>query len=249
MNQRELKILYEALVTDPPRRTFLDGLEPDEFGLVYLGGELCAETVLAAYARGCFPWTGSDPVPWYSPDPRLVLYPGSFRISRSLRKVRDRRIYVVRFDFDFEAVMRSCAGVKREGQNGTWITENMIDVYTDLHCAGAAHCVGVYRDGILRGGLYGLSLGRAFFGESMFSLEPDTSKLALWALCDYLEKKGFDFIDCQQVSPHLMSLGAVPISRTEYLVALKKALGRGGRFGSWGGFGTVSVEFTGETSS
>lgn len=199
-------------------------MPPDRFGLVALGGQLSVEALLQAYRSGVFPWSGESPIPWYSPDPRMVLAPEAFRRRRSLTKSIRRQGFEVVFDQDFEATMRACAQTFRPGQGGTWITESMIEVYGQLHALGFAHSVEVRVAGRLVGGLYGLSLGRAFFGESMFSRARDSSKAALQTLCAHLAALGFDFIDCQAYTPHLASLGAEPIPRQAYLLRLARAL-------------------------
>jgi len=204
---------------------FPDAAEPDEYGLVFVGGVLTAPSLIEAYTRGFFPWTGEHPIPWFSPDPRLVLFPENFRTTRRFRRTLRRGRFAIRFDTDFGEVIRSCATIPRPGQRGAWITDNMIASYTQLHRLGIAHSVETYdASGRLCGGLYGLTFGRAFFGESMFTRRPDGSKLALWGLCRFLAKEGFHFIDCQQVTAHLMRLGAVPIRRGEYLERLARAL-------------------------
>lgn len=212
---------------------FPDKLEPDSYGLVYVGGEMSVASVLEACAKGCFPWTGSHPIPWFSPDPRLVIFPRRFHLSRSLAKLVRKQKFDIRFDENFENVMRYCASVPRNGKHETWITENMIGTYTMLHRLGVGHSVEVYENDRLCGGLYGLALGRAFFGESMFSLVPNTSKLALLVLCGRLARENYEFIDCQQVTPHLMRMGGVPISRREYMNRLKHALNYKTPYGKW----------------
>jgi leucyl/phenylalanyl-tRNA--protein transferase len=208
----------------PAAPHFPDVLRPDPWTRVALGGPLTVDTVLDAYRRGIFPWSGDDPVPWCAPDPRLVLRPGWFQSSRSLEKLARQRRYDVVFDRDFTAVMEACASIARPGQDGTWITSRMIDVYSELHRRGIAHSVEVRDADRLVGGLYGLTLGRAFFGESMFASEPNTSKLALRALCHALESRHFHFIDCQQVTRHLLSLGGKPIPLRLFLQWLREAL-------------------------
>jgi leucyl/phenylalanyl-tRNA---protein transferase len=203
---------------------FPEVLEPDAFSRVALGGPLTTETVLDAYGRGIFPWSGNDPVPWCSPDPRLVLRPGWLRVSRSLEKLARRGRYRIRFDTAFIEVMHACATAPRPGQDGTWITPRMVEVYTELHRRCITHSVEVYEGSDLVGGLYGLALGRAFFGESMFARHPNASKLALRALCQALEARHFHFIDCQQVTPHLLSLGAQPIALSTFSRWLAAAL-------------------------
>lgn len=218
---------------EPGKPMFPEGLEPDEDGLAAVGGELTTESLLEAYGKGLFPWTGRQPIPWCSPDPRLVLFPDQLRVSRSLRRAIRQQRFEIRFDAAFEAVMLGCAAVPRDGQHGTWITSNMLTAYTALHRLGHAHSVEAYREGRLVGGLYGVSLGRAFFGESMFSLASDASKVALHALCRRLIAWRFHLIDCQQVTAHLMSLGAVPLLRSDYLRRLEAALALPGRRGAW----------------
>lgn len=201
-----------------------DQLTPLEDGLVALGGVLSPRAILEAYRKGIFPWTGEHPIPWYSPNPRLILAPGELHVTRSLRQRRRNGGFEIGADQRFGAIMSMCATTPRHGQDGTWITPNMVSAWTQLHRQGYAHSVEVTRDGELVGGLYGLALGGAFFGESMASREPDTSKLALWWLCERLEALGFAFIDCQQETPHLKRMGAAPVSRAEYLRRLDAAL-------------------------
>ena len=199
-------------------------IKPEPDGLVALGGDLHPELILEAYQKGVFPWEGADPIPWFSPDPRLILRPAGFKAHRSLRKTRNKGLHEVRFDADFAGTMRDCAKVRRRGQRGSWINEAMVQAYTVLHGRGLAHSVETWREGKRVGGLYGLSLGRAFFGESMFAKEADASKLALWALCEHLEKRHFLFVDCQQDTPHLRTLGAFTVSRSFFLAELEEAL-------------------------
>jgi leucyl/phenylalanyl-tRNA--protein transferase len=189
--------------------------------------------VLAGYARGLFPWAGEAPIPWCSPDPRMVLSPVAFRASRRLRRLARRRLYRVTVDHAFGEVMRACATIARPGQDETWIGGAMFEVYGALHRRGIAHSLEVWQGSELQGGLYGLSLGLAFFGESMFSRRPDTSKLALWVLCARLAEKGFHLIDCQQDTPHLRSLGAAAIPRREFLARLERAIAAPSPTGSW----------------
>lgn len=198
-------------------------LRPRPDGLVALGGDLQPDTIEEAYRKGVFPWDGRQPIPWYSPDPRMVLEPARFHASHSLRKLARQERLQVRLDTRFRDVMRACAGTPRPGQQGTWITGGMVDGYGALHDRGVAHSVEVYEDGELVGGLYGLALGRAFFGESMFARRRDASKLALLHLCRRLVHADYAFVDCQQDTPHLRSLGAVLVSRDAYLDALDAA--------------------------
>lgn len=204
----------------PPARA----IEPWVDGLVALGGDLEPATLLEAYRKGIFPWEGSPPVPWFSPDPRMILEPTQFRTTRSLEKRARNSGLTVTFDTAFESVMRACAYTPRPDQGGTWITPWMVDAYGALHRQGVGHSVEVWDADELVGGLYGLALGRAFFGESMFHHQRDASKLALRALCQRLTAAGHHFVDCQQDTPHLRSLGAVTVSRSAYLDRLERAL-------------------------
>ncbi len=224
---------YDQGIFPDPRQ-----LVTDACGFVGVGANLQPETLIEAYSKGYFPWEGKPPFPWYSPDPRLILDPHQFRISRSLRKVLKKvgtadGTYV-QFDGAFEDVMRQCARISRPNQSGTWITDQMVAAYSELHRLGVAHCVAVYDQHMgLIGGLYGLTLGKAFFGESMFSAVPNASKVALAHLCAFLRQRGFAFIDCQQDTPHLRSLGAQLITRTEYLDRLENAVHRTSLHTSW----------------
>lgn len=212
---------------------FPEGLRPDRHGLVAVGGSLEEPVLLESYAKGIFPWH-DDPVPfWFSPDPRMVLYPDAHRIPERLRRTMAQGRYGVAFDVDFSEVIEACAGVPRPDQDGTWITPAFIAAYTRLHRNGWAHCVSVTRDGRLVGGLYGVSLGAAFFGESMFSAEPNTSKIAVAHLVAWCRAKGFAFVDCQVPTPHLASLGAVEVPRERFLAELRGALEHPTLRGRW----------------
>ena len=192
----------------------------DPNGLLCAGLEVTPTLVLAAYERGIFPWySEGQPVLWWSPDPRMVLRPQNFRLHRSLRKSLQHCDYDIRVDTSFEAVMRACADPRPE-QGGTWISEAIIAAYTALHHAGFAHSVETWMDGELVGGLYGIALGRVFFGESMFVRRTDASKIAFAHLVTQLKRWQFELIDCQQETEHLASLGAGPISRKQFLDAL-----------------------------
>lgn len=209
----------------PGRRpAFPEAVEPEPDGLVALGGALEPEVLLEAYGKGIFPWTGAHPIPWYSPDPRLVLFPSAVHVSRSLAKVLRRGVFEVRRDTCFGEVMTRCARQRRPGQAGTWITPNMLQAYGRLHAAGHAHSVEVFRDGTLCGGLYGIAIGRAFFGESMFAAVPDASKVALVTLCGWLADWRFALVDCQQVTGHLMRMGGVALRRQQFLQHLAAAV-------------------------
>ncbi len=201
----------------PPLSAALD--EPN--GLLAAGGELTIERLLTAYRSGIFPWYSDDqPVLWWSPDPRMVVLPHTFAPKRSLAKVLRNKAYEVRCDTAFEAVMRACAGTPRDGQNGTWITEEMIRAYVRLHRAGHAHSMETWIDGELAGGLYGLAIGRMFYGESMFSHSTDASKIAFAHLCAFLAEQECGMIDCQMKTDHLASLGGHEIPRAQFVQAL-----------------------------
>ena len=182
----------------------------DPSGLLAVGGDLSNERLLEAYRLGIFPWYSDDqPILWWSPDPRLVLDLNDFKISRSLRKTLKREVFQVTLDHAFEEVIRACAVVPREAQNGTWITNELLKAYVNLHGLGYAHSVESWFGGKLAGGLYGVSLGKCFFGESMFHLKTDASKVALHALVQRLRAGGFTLLDIQWVTPHLAQFGAV----------------------------------------
>lgn len=203
-------------------------------GLLAVGGKLQEDWVLRAYELGIFPWFNqNDPILWWSVDPRSVLFFENLRVQKSMRPYLNADKYLFTIDTAFEEVMKSCANAPGRGKSRTWISPEMMNVYTSLHEMGVAHSAEVWRKGNLVGGLYGVSLGRAFFGESMFSLDKNMSKLALIRLCNYLEEKGFDFVDCQVPTAHLESLGARNISRTEYLARLDDALGEETILGKW----------------
>lgn len=185
-------------------------------GLLAAGGALAPEWLLAAYRRGIFPWyCAGEPILWWSPDPRLVLVPSQIRISRSLRRSLARHRFEVRFDTAFAQVVAACAQ-PRAASAGTWITAEMQAAYVRMHELGHAHSVEAWSDGELVGGLYGIALGRAFFGESMFSRQSDASKVALVHLARYLESADFGVIDCQMTTPHLLALGATEVPRDAF---------------------------------
>ena len=194
-------------------------------GLLALGGDLRTSRLLAAYRSGIFPWyMDGEPILWWSPDPRLVLYPEAFHVARRLRRLIRQQQYTVSVDRDFAGVIRACAGSHLSRDSGTWIVPEMIDAYIGLHEAGYAHSVEVWQEEELAGGLYGVSLGGAFFGESMFSSRRDASKVGLVRLVEALSEKGFSLIDCQVTTEHLMRFGAREISRARFLSDLRKAL-------------------------
>lgn len=213
---------------------FPDPNEAEDDGLVAVGGNLSLEFLLSAYSQGIFPWFNKgEPLLWWSPNPRMILFPKDFKCSKSLQQVLKSNKYVVRIDENFGTVIRKCATVERPGQTGTWITKDMISAYTHLHEEGYAHCVETYYENNLVGGLYGVSLGKAFFGESMFYEKTDASKIALFHLNELLLTWNFHFIDVQQSTSHLRSLGAVDIPRKKFLFILEKALVYTTKKGKW----------------
>lgn len=206
----------------------------DDDGLLAIGGDLRPDRLLLAYRSGIFPWpTEGLPLLWFSPNPRLILRPGDVHVSKSLAKELRKVRWKVTFDTSFSYVIRACAQIPREGQPGTWITPSMIRAYECLHELGYAHSVEAWCDSKLAGGLYGVSLGAAFFGESMFSIVPNASKIALVTLAHQLERWGYHFIDCQMVTEHLLRFGACPLSRKEFLQYVGIALKFPDKKGSW----------------
>jgi leucyl/phenylalanyl-tRNA--protein transferase len=194
-------------------------------GLLAAGADLSPERIVAAYRQGIFPWySDGQPILWWSPDPRMVLHVAEFRVSRSLRKRVRAGTFETRIDTDFRAVIGACARTPREGQGGTWITPEMADAYCELHRRGYAHSIESWRDGRLVGGLYGIALGRVFFGESMFAHETDASKVALVALVAQLQRLGVPLIDCQQETAHLATFGARPIPRARFAAQLAELI-------------------------
>jgi len=186
-------------------------------GLLCAGADLSAERLLAAYRRGIFPWySGDEPILWWSPDPRMVLFCDELKVSRSLAKNTRNKGFEVRIDSAFSNVIKACAG-PRKGESGTWLGKPMQAAYLALHRAGHAHSFETWQDGKLVGGLYGVAIGRMFYGESMFSSQTDASKVALVALVEDLRRRNMPLIDCQQRTPLLASLGAREIPRREFL--------------------------------
>jgi leucyl/phenylalanyl-tRNA--protein transferase len=189
-------------------------------GLLAAGGDLSPTRLLAAYERGVFPWYSSQqPILWWSPDPRMVLFPNEFKCSRSLGKTLRHGAFSTRLDHAFSATIRSCAAPRRSGPD-TWLNAEMIDSYDQLHELGFGHSVETYRGGQLVGGLYGIQLGQVFFGESMFSAERDASKIALARLVEECRARDIQVIDCQVASPHLAGLGAREVSRSQFVTQL-----------------------------
>ncbi|MGD2184982.1 MAG: leucyl/phenylalanyl-tRNA--protein transferase [Desulfobacterales bacterium] len=199
-------------------------LAPEE-GLLAVGGDLSQERLLLAYRMGIFPWYSEDePIMWWSPDPRLVLYPSELKVSKSLKKTIKKQLFEVTVDQAFESVIRACAHSRTRMQEGTWIVNDMIEAYCNLHESGLAHSVESWRDGKLAGGLYGVSLGKCFFGESMFTRISNASKVAFVALVEHLRALNFNLIDCQITTAHLLSFGAREIPRPQFLKELEKSL-------------------------
>lgn len=219
--------LSDDLVFPPAERA-------DKSGLLAVGGDARPERLILAYSQGIFPWPHRGyPLLWFSPDPRFVLPLDEAYLQRSLRKAIKRAPYAIRFDTAFEEVMEACAAAPRPGQDGTWITPDLIEGYVHLHKLGYAHSIEAYREGELVGGLYGVSLGRAFFGESMFARADDASKIAFATLLAHLVRWGFAFVDCQVHTEHLSRFGATEIPRRAYLGALREALSAPPKRGPW----------------
>lgn len=203
-------------------------------GLLAVGGDLSTERLILAYENGIFPWYNSDqPILWWSPPKRMILYPNELKVSKSLKKSIEKGGFELRIDENFTQVMQCCGRTKRKGQDGTWITKDMIDAYEHLHQMGFAHSFEIWKNNELVGGLYGISLGRAFFGESMFSSVTDASKAALYHLHKFAISHQFKYIDCQLHTSHLESLGAREIQREQYLTELAEALAYPYLKGSW----------------
>jgi len=217
--------------------TFPNPREASQEGLLAYGGDLSPNRLLNAYRHGIFPWYNEDdPILWWSPNPRLVLYINDFKITKSFRKVLKNKQYKVYFDRDFRAVMRFCANTRKFNE-GTWLIDDMQEAYAKLHEMGFAHSVEVYDENDeFFGGLYGVSIGKVFFGESMVSLKSNGSKIALKALSDVLESRGYDFIDCQVPTEHLQKLGAKLVDRDTFLDELSESVSTGGDIGSWSSF-------------
>ena len=212
-------------LSENERYPFPDPAEAEHDSIVAWGGNLSPGMLLSAYEQGLFPWySEGDPVIWQSPDPRFVLFPETLHISVSMKKALRQKKFAISFDHDFPGVISACSKIQRQGQDGTWITADMIAAYTELHRLGWAHSSEAYREGKLAGGCYGIRLGNAFFGESMFSLKPNASKAAFLTLARFLFDDGVRFIDCQQHTNHMESLGGVDIGRKEFLSLLRKTL-------------------------
>ncbi len=206
-----------------------------EEGLLAFGGDLSPQRLIVAYANGIFPWySENEPLLWWSLDPRLVIRPGEMRVSKSLRRTLKHGKFEVRVDTNFREVMLHCAETPRKDQDGTWIMDEMIDAYCELHGLGIAHSFETYHHGELVGGLYGIAIGQVFFGESMFHNVTDASKVAFYHLHQFLQKHGFKLIDCQQETSHLISLGAYAIPRHDFLDELQGLTKEASLVGNWG---------------
>jgi len=219
--------LTEEIAFPPPRLA-------SERGLLAVGGDLTPERLILAYRNGIFPWYNEgEPILWWSPDPRFVLFPDRLKISRSMRGLLKKNRFTVTFDTCFREVIAACQKTRRGREEGTWITAAMTAAYVRLHELGLAHSVEAWREGALVGGLYGVSLGKCFFGESMFTKVPNASKAAFITLVENLGRYDFRLIDCQVYTDHLHSLGAGTISREDFLQVLGKALDYDTLRGSW----------------
>lgn len=196
--------------------------EADKMGVLAIGGDLSAERLLLAYQSGIFPWfEDNDPILWWSPNPRMILFLNEFVVSKSMRNIINRNIFKVTFNQDFRNVIINCSKVKRNGQNGTWISDEMVDAYCNLHELGIAKSIEVWQNNELVGGLYGIDLGHIFCGESMFSTVSNASKMAFIALVNYLKENNYKLLDCQVYNEHLESLGCREIARNDFMAILK----------------------------
>jgi leucyl/phenylalanyl-tRNA---protein transferase len=205
-----------------------------EEGLLAVGGDLSQKRLLLAYRMGIFPWfSDNEPILWWSPDPRLVLYPSEIKISKTLKKIIKKEAFKVTMDMAFNEVINQCARVRLQKNEGTWIVKDMIDAYCNLHESGFAHSVEVWHKGDLAGGLYGVSLGKCFFGESMFTRVSNASNVGLVKLVEHLKTLSFDMIDCQVATEHLTRLGARQIPRIRFLNQLEKSLKAPTQRGKW----------------
>ena len=215
---KKIHLLTEELYFPPVSETHPSGI-------IAVGGDLSTERLLLAYNSGIFPWfEDGEPITWWSPDPRMVLFLEDLKVSKSMRNILNRNIFKITFNQNFREVIANCQAIKREGQNGTWITDDMIAAYCRLHELGHAKSIEVWQDNELVGGLYGIDLGHIFCGESMFSKVPNASKVAFIHLVNYLKEHNYLLLDCQVYTEHLESLGAVEIDREDFMQIL--TLGR-----------------------
>lgn len=218
----------------PDEPFFPNPEEASDEGLLAVGGDLSPQRLVAAYANGIFPWYNQDdPIMWWSPNPRMVLFPDKFKVAKSLRQTIKKQKFEFRIDTAFSEVIESCKTIPRKDEDGTWITEEMKQAYIYLHKLGLAHSFESWQNDRLVGGLYGISLGRTFFGESMFSKVSDASKIAFYNLCQFSIRHKLQFIDCQIPNSHLFSLGAEEISRSDFLNLLGEALKEKTMQGPW----------------
>ncbi len=214
------------------------GFPPPQFaessGLLAIGGKLEPKWLIEAYKTGIFPWFNEDdPFLWWSPDPRSVAKPGEIKVSKSMKRYFRKNIFSLKIDSDFEKVIDNCQKMKRKNQDGTWITDELKNAYIELHENGIAHSFETWKNGKLTGGLYGVSLGKMFFGESMFSLESNASKFAFISLSEILKLNGFTLIDCQIPNPHLKSMGCYEIKRDDFLELLNQNNNENSLIGNW----------------
>jgi leucyl/phenylalanyl-tRNA---protein transferase len=227
-----LQIPYAILGRDP--EAWPDVSQTADDGILAIGGDLSPRRLVAAYSRGIFPWYSEGlPILWHSPDPRFVLVPSKLHVPKSLRKQLKRGLYEVKLDTAFDQVLDQCAKVKREGQRGTWITRDIRKGYGELHRLGLAHSCEAWSNGELVGGLYGVSLGGVFYGESMFARAPDASKVAFVTLVEQLVRWGCELIDCQQETEHLARFGAEAWPRPRFIGELKRLVSRPTLPGPW----------------
>lgn len=223
------------ILSEDERLEFPDPRNADSRGILCVGANLSPGVLLSAYSQGIFPWfSEGEPILWWSPNPRFVLYPPEIRVSESMRRVLRKGTYTLTLDRDFRGVIEACSSTPRPGQDGTWITRDMIEAYVRLHELGFAHSVEAWKGPELAGGLYGVSLGRLFCGESMFSKAPNASKAALIALAWRLADEGFPVIDSQVRTEHVTSMGGRNIPRLRYLDLVRRCLEFPGLRGSWG---------------
>jgi len=217
--------------------SFPDPSYAEEEGILAIGGDLSVDRLILAYANGIFPWPRKGaPILWWSPDPRMVLFPEDFKVSKSLRQLIRSGKYSYTIDQDFTSVIQNCAKIPRKDQDDTWIIDEMLEAYIRLHREGFAHSVETRQDGKLIGGLYGVSIGRAFFGESMFFHSRDASKFAMYHLVKLLKHWNFELIDAQQDTDHMRSLGAINMPRDEFMERLEKAIAYPTYKGNWNNY-------------
>jgi len=207
------------------RFQFPNPVEAEHNSIIAWGGNLSPGMLLSAYEQGIFPWySNGEPIIWHSPDPRFIIFPEKLHISGSMKKILKQGRFNITFDRDFPGVIKACSKIKRRGQGGTWITGDMINAYNELHHLGMARSAEAYIEGELAGGCYGIRIGKAFFGESMFAKKPNASKAAFLTLARFLFSDGVRFIDCQQPTRHMESLGGEKISRVDFITLLKETL-------------------------